>query len=84
METLTDALYVYAHENRILGYLQTAEYRRAVGEIEKGWEAFRADLTVEQGSRLGVLLSRENEINLLEDQAAFLAGISIGLELGRL
>jgi len=68
METLINALYVYAQENRVSRRLQTLEYRQAVAGIEEGWNAFKATLTAEQGTKLAALLS----------------GISIGLDLGRL
>jgi len=84
VETLIDALYAYAQEKRVLGHLQTVEYRRAVGDIEKEWKVFRAALTGEQDQKLNVLLSQEREISLLEDEAILLAGITIGLDLGRL
>jgi len=82
--TLIDTLYLYAQENRVPGHLQTSEYRRTVTGTEEGWEAFRSALTAEQGVKLDALLSREIAVNCLEDKAAFLAGISIGLDLGRL
>jgi len=84
MESLIDALYVYAQENRVSRRLQTLEYRQAIACAEEGWNAFKATLTVEQGAKLDTLLSRESETGIIEDQALFLAGISIGLDLGKL
>ncbi len=84
MNTLIKALYLYAQENRVSRRLQTSEYRRAITGVEEGWEAFRSTLTGEQGQKLDDLLFREREINHLEDEAVLLAGVSIGLDLGRL
>jgi len=84
METIIGALYVYAQENMVPHYLQTAEYRQALAGIEEGWNAFKAALTAEQGTELDALLAREIKVNLIEDEASFLAGISVGLKLGRL
>jgi len=84
METLIDALHVYAQENLVGKRLQSREYRQAAAGIEESWNAFKATLTAEQGAKLAALMSREIKIDRLEDKAALLAGISIGLELGRL
>ncbi len=64
--------------------LQSREYRQTVTRAEENREELRAALTEEQGQKLETLLSREREIGLLEDEALLLAGISIGIELGRL
>ena len=84
MQDLIDDLYAYAHQNRVTKYLQTPEYRRATDGLEEGWEDFRATLTDAQTQTLDVLLNQESDIEELEDEASFLAGISIGLDLGRL
>ncbi len=84
METLIDTLYVYAQENRVTRHLRTPGYSQAVTGIEEDWKAFKATLTVEQGERLNALLLREIKTDYLEDKASFLAGLSIGLDLGRL
>ena len=84
METLLHTLYIYAQENQVFRRLQTPEYRRAVSDIEKDWEAFRSALTAEQGKRLNALLSRNEEIRQLEDEASFCSALSMGIALGRL
>ncbi|WP_300691176.1 DUF6809 family protein [uncultured Oscillibacter sp.] len=84
MQNFLDALYHHAQESLVSRYLQTAEYRQAVSDIEKDWEAFRSILTVEQGEQLNALLSRNAEITHLEDEASFCSALSIGMELGRL
>lgn len=84
METFLHALYQFAKENQVSRHLQTAEYRRAVAKIERGWETFRSTLTAEQGERLSALLSQEAEITRLEDEASFCSALSMGIALGRL
>ncbi len=84
METLIETLYVYAQENRVTRHLWTPGYSQEVTGIEEDWKAFKSTLTAEQGEKLDALLLRETKTDYLEDKATFLAGISIGLELGRL
>ena len=84
MQSLLEVLYCHAQESLVFQYLQTAEYRRAVSDIEKDWEAFRSALTAEQGKRLNALLSRNEEIRQLEDEASFCSALSMGIALGRL
>jgi len=84
MQDLVEALYLYAQENLMGRCLQSWEYRQTVRGAEEDREAFRSTLTEEQNQKLETLLSQEREIGLLEDEALLLAGISIGLELGRL
>ena len=84
MKPFIDELYSYAQDRQVSRYLQTAEYRRAISDIEEGWEAFRSTLTAEQGERLDALLSQEAEITHLEDEASFCSALSMGIELGRL
>jgi len=84
MQNFLNALYCHAQENLVSRYLQTAEYRRAVSDIEKNWEAFRSTLTTEQEERLSALLAQEKEIAYLEDEASFSSALSIGITLGRL
>ena len=84
MQNFLDTLYHHAQESLVSRYLQTAEYRRAVLDIEKDWEAFRSTLTAEQVERLKELLSRDAKITHLEDEASFCSALSIGIELGRL
>ena len=84
MQSFIEGLYFHAQENQVSRYLRTAEYRQAVSNIEKDWEAFRSTLTAEQGERLKELLSRNAEITQLEDEASFCSALSMGIELGRL
>lgn len=84
MQDLIDDLYAYAHQNRVTKYLQTPEYRQVTHGLEENWEHFRSTLSEVQRQKLDALLVQESEIEKLEDEASFLAGISIGLDLGRL
>ena len=84
MRSLTDMLYNYAQAHRVMDYLQISEYSRLSSGLEKDWEDFRTTLTAEQERRLEALLARQLEIGGLAEQASFLAGVSIGLELARL
>ena len=84
MQSFIEYLYFHAQENQVSRYLQTAEYRQAVSNIEKDWAAFRSTLTAEQGQRLKELLSRNAEITHLEEEASFCSALSMGIELGRL
>ena len=84
MRSLIEDLYFFAQDNQVFRYLQTAEYRRIVSDMEEGWEVFRSTLTAEQGERLKELLSRNAEILQLEDEASFCSALSMGIELGRL
>jgi len=84
MWNLFDTLFQYAHENRVGEYLQTAEYRRTVYDREAGWEAFRSVLTKEQEKQLEEVLCQQGNADRLEEEAIFLAGVTIGLDLGRL
>lgn len=84
MQSLIEGLYFHAQENQVFRYLQTAEYRRMVSDMERGWEAFRSTLTAEQGERLDALLAQRQEVAHLEDEASFCSALSIGITLGRL
>ncbi len=84
MRTLVETLYNYAQEHRVVDRLQTREYRQVSSGLEADWEDFRSALTADQEQRLESLLDRQFEAGILEDRAAFLAGVSIGLELARL
>ena len=84
MWNLIDVLYSYAQETKVPPSLRTQEYRCAVHGLEEGWESFRSGLTEDQERTLDRLLSKESTVEHLEDKAAFAAGISIGLGLGRL
>ena len=81
MRTLVETLYNYAQEHRVVDRLQTREYRQVSSGLEVDWEDFRTTLTEDQERRLEALLVRQFEAGILEDRAAFLAGVSIGLEL---
>ena len=81
MRTLVETLYNYAQEHRVVDRLQTREYRQVSSGLEADWEDFRTTLTADQERRLESLLDRQFEAGILEDRAAFLAGVSIGLEL---
>ena len=81
MRSLAETRYFYAQEHRTADYLQMREYCRLSSGLEEAWEDFRAALTAEQGRRLESLLVRQFEAGCLEDRAAFLADVSVGLEL---
>ena len=84
MRSLIEDLYFFAQDNQVFRYLQTAEYRRIVSDMEEGWEAFRSTLTAEQGERLDALLAQKLKVTHLEDEASFCSALSIGITLGRL
>ena len=84
MESLFQTLYSYVQENKVFRYLQTSEYRRAVSKVEEDWIRFRAMLTAEQEAYLDALLAQEEQVTLIEDEAAFCGALSIGIHLGRL
>ena len=84
MRSLIEDLYFHAQDNHVFRYLQTAEYRQIVSEMEEDWEAFRSTLTAEQGERLDALLAQKLEVAHLEDEASFCSALSIGITLGRL
>ena len=48
MRSLIEDLYFFAQDNQVFRYLQTAEYRRIVSDMEEGWEVFRSTLTAEK------------------------------------
>lgn len=84
MQSLAEALYLYAQEHRVMDHLQLREYHRLTSGLEEGWEAFCGTLSPGQEQQLASLLTRQNDAEGLEDRASFLAGVSIGLELARL
>lgn len=84
MQSLAQALFVYAQEQRVADHLWTREYRQLTSGLEEEWEAFCGALPPDQGQRLESLLARQNEAGCQEDMAAFLAGVSVGLDLARL
>ncbi len=84
MKDFIDALFHYSQETQVSRYLRTPEYRQAIHGLEKDWEDFRAALTEEQGHALDALLSRNDKVQRLEEEAAFCSALSIGLDLGRL
>lgn len=84
MQTLAQTLYLYAQEHRVVNYLPTREYHRLTSDLERAWEDFREALTPDWERQLASLLERQYKTGCLEDQAVFLAGVSMGLELARL
>ncbi len=84
MRSFLKALYFHAQEHRVVNYLCSREYQRALFGLEEAWEDFRGTLTEEQGQTLDGLLSRQFEAACLEDEASFLAGLSMGMDLARL
>lgn len=84
MDSLGQTLYLYAQEHRVMDRLQLREYHRLTSGLEGAWEDFRETLPPDQQRQLASLLGRQDEAGCLEDQASFLAGVSVGLELARL
>ena len=84
MEGFLDALYEYAQERKVTAYLEDWEYRRIMEGLEEDWTAFRATLTAGQDRRLEALLTRERDVEELEESAVFRCGLSMGIGLGRL
>lgn len=84
MDSLAQTLYFYAQEHRVADRMQTGKYWQLTSSLEEEWEALCGALPPDQGQRLESLLARQAEAGCQEDMAAFLAGVSMGLELARL
>ena len=84
MTELQKVLYQYAQERLVMGFLyqnrgewQMAEF--AVKQAQKQLEA----LAPEAAARMRQLIDRQLDSFIFEQEAIFLSGLSIGLELGR-
>jgi len=85
MTDLLDALYVYAAENRVTRFQweSAAETRTAQRRADKLTQQLNG-FAPEAGECVEKLKEAWDEANDSHTRAVFLAGLSIGLELGRL
>jgi len=85
METLIDALLRYANENLVRRLQQdtAAETRAACNRVDQLTSQLEA-LGPEAEKWMGELRGEQAMIDVNNERAVLLAGISIGLELGRL
>ena len=85
MNSLKTALYTYASEHRILSARNQFDPERwhLEHEVTQSMNAIAA--LGEEGKRLSRRLEEQyNALSSIYEEAAFLAGLSIGLELGAL
>lgn len=84
MTDLMQALYIFAQEHRVMDYLHDdPEYRDAKRCADKREQTLQASLTSEQASWLDDLLGEQRIYMSAENEAAFLAGFSMAMELNR-
>jgi len=84
MTDLQRALYQFAQENRVCSLLQTEQ--QALWEGQKLVQEARAGLCALGDEAAGLAEKMEDGMLLgfsIEQEAVFLAGLAIGLELGR-
>ena len=84
MTDLQRALYQFAQENRVCSLLQTDQ--QALWEGQKLVQEARAGLCALEDEAAGLAEKMEDGMLLgfsIEQEAVFLAGLAIGLELGR-
>ena len=85
MKSLSDILFAYAEEHRMQSILPRFDPERwqLDREVSSTMDAIAA--LSDEGKRLSRRLEEQhNALSSLNEQAAFLAGLSIGLELGAL
>lgn len=84
MDILLNLLEQYVNEECLPGLLNTSGYYAAGMQLAQHWEAFRATLTKEQVETLEAVQDEEAIVRRMEDQAAFRAALSMGIQLSRL
>ena len=85
MKSLSDILYAYAGEYRIQAILHRFEPERRTLELEVSLTMDALEALGGEAKRLSRRLEEQrNSLASLHEEAAFLAGLSIGLELGAL
>lgn len=84
MIAIVETLFCYASERNFHPYLSIKEYSHYVQEEERAEEKIRQQLPPEQAKLLNTLHQSRDYCSSIEQEAAFQAGLSIGLELGRL
>ena len=85
MTDLFQALYLYANENRMVYPMEDRLQIRESSRIsDRTKESLIARLSKEDQELLESYIKAEETIQLLEQEAVFRAGLSIGLELSRL
>jgi len=84
MTALLQVLFRHASDRSFLPYLDVQEYNSYGQEAEKAKASFQQLLTPDQQKLLEELEQAEDCCTSIELEAAFQAGLAIGLELSRL
>ena len=85
MLNITECLYCFAHETYFPFYLYgNPDYIRAYHAAERAEDWLKGHLDEAAQERLTLLADNQNEADDLTQRAAFLCGLSMGLELSRL
>lgn len=86
MESLLEALHLYAQENRVMSCLgeRREEYQRLNQLAGKDHAFLENALEGEAAAAFARYLSLSTDINMLEGMAMLRCGISIGLEIAKL
>ena len=84
MTELQKVLYQYAQERLVMGFLyqNRGEWQMAELAVKQAQEQLEA-LGPEAAARMRQLTDRQLDGFIFEQEAIFLSGLSIGLELGR-
>lgn len=85
MKTLYDTLFCYANEHRVGRFLREdrEELRDEQAMVDRALEALRA-MGGEAADRAWRIEHGTDTLSYLNERAAFLSGLSMGLELGAL
>ncbi len=84
MTELQKVLYQYAQEQLVMGFLyqNRGEWQMAELAVKQAQKQLEA-LGPEAAARMRQLIDRQLDSFIFEQEAIFLSGLSIGLELGR-
>ena len=84
MTSTLETLYTYASENRIPAYLVESGYRTCACVVQNTEEKLRRLLSTEGQELLEKYIAAAVENSSIQMEAAFQAGLSLGIELSRL
>ena len=84
MTPIVEKLFLYATEKNYHPYLSTVEYSHYTQEEERAEARIRQLLPEDRTKLLEELRQNRNYCSSIEQEAAFQAGLAIGLELSRL
>lgn len=84
MTELMDLLYQFALENRVMRYIPRRGYSAAQDRRARHLSWLEANLTEAQSAQLLAYRDAHEAAELLSHQAAFRAGVSLGMELSAL